>query len=221
MDRGVVTLRGTVDNMKARQAASRSTENTVGVELVINRLRVRPTALYFDADIKDKVQRSLRRDPFIQMDEDEIRVAVYSGVVELSGSVDTSFERSRAEELAMRVNGVVDVNNYIQINRAPVPLPYDPYVDDWYVQESPYPYDPSDRIKTRKSDLDIGRDVEKELYWSPFVDSDKIEIIVKDGVVTLRGTFDSRSEFYAATKNAYDGGAVAVRNKLIYHVPDS
>lgn len=213
VDQGVITLRGTVDNMKAKHAASRSTENTVGVVQVINRLKVRPATVYFDADLEEEVQKSLGRDPFVEVSE--IQIAVYSGVVELSGSVATGFERSRAEELAIRINGVVGVNNNIEIRRAPVPYPYNLYVDDWYAEDSTYA-DDNIRRKTSKTDLEIARDVEKELFWSPFVDSEDIDIEVEDGVVTLRGTFESRSEFRAATKNAYDGGAVAVRNKLVY-----
>jgi osmotically-inducible protein OsmY len=213
VDQGITTLRGTVDNMKAKRAASRSTENTVGVVQVINRLKVRPPVVYFDTDLKDEVQKSLERDPFVEVNE--IRIAVYSGLVELSGSVATGFERSRAAELAMRINGVVGVNNNIEIRRAPVPYPYNPYVDDWYAEDRTYA-DDHGRSKTSKTDLEIARDVEKELFWSPFVDSEDINVEVEDGVVTLRGTFESRSEFHAATKNAYDGGAVAVRNKLVY-----
>ncbi len=213
VDNGAVTLRGTVDNLRARSAATRSAENTVGVVRVTNRLKVRPAAVYLDADIKSSIERSFRRDPFVPVEE--IRIGVHSGVVELSGSVNTGFERSRAEELAMRVNGVVGVNNHILISRALMPIPYNPYVDDWYAQDSPYPHDPS-RVKTTKSDLEITLDVEKELYWSPFADSDRIEVDVEDGIVTLTGTFDSRSEFYAATKNAFDGGAIAVKNELLY-----
>jgi len=215
---GAVTLRGTVDNLRARQAAARSAENTVGVVEVVNRLKVRPAAVYLDADIKSRVERSFRRDPFIPVEK--IKIGVHSGVVELSGSVSTSFERSRAEELAMKINGVVGVNNHIVINRAPVPMPYNPLVDDWYAQESPYPHDPSE-VKTTRSDLDIKRDVERELFWSLLVDSDRIEVEVEDGVVTLTGAFGSRSEFHAATKNAYDGGAIAVKNELVHERSDA
>jgi osmotically-inducible protein OsmY len=40
---GVVTLRGTVDNLKAKRAAAVDARNTVGVSFVKNRLKVRPT----------------------------------------------------------------------------------------------------------------------------------------------------------------------------------
>lgn len=214
VENGVVTLRGIVDNLKAKQAAFRSAQNTVGVSRVINRLRVRPEGVYLDAEIKHSVSRSLQRDPFIE--RERIVIAVHAGVVELNGSVNSSFERLRAEELAMRVNGVVGVNNHIAVNSAPIPYPYNPYVDDWYASQTPFPFEPG-RLKTTKSDFEIILDIERELYWSPFVDSDTVHVEkVEDGVATLTGTFDLRSEFIAATKNAYDGGAIAVDNKLVY-----
>lgn len=133
VDNGVVTLRGTVDNLQAKIAASRTARNTVGVVQVVNRLRVRPLMIYYDADIKTNILENFQRDPFIQIKE--ITIAVRNGIVELAGSVNSSFEKSHAEELAMRVNGVVGVNNHLVINAIPPePLPYDPFLDDWYVR---------------------------------------------------------------------------------------
>jgi osmotically-inducible protein OsmY len=44
------------------------------------------------------------------------------------------------------------------------------------------------------------------LWWSPFVDSDDVNVTVDDGVVTLTGAVDSWSEYNAAANNAYEGG---------------
>jgi osmotically-inducible protein OsmY len=65
------------------------------------------------------------------------------------------------------------------------------------------------------SDLEIRDRIASELFWSPFIDRDRVEIVVEDGVATLRGTVDSWREYHAATGNAYEGGATAVRNRLV------
>jgi osmotically-inducible protein OsmY len=46
------------------------------------------------------------------------------------------------------------------------------------------------------------------------VDSDAITVIVEDGVVILKGTVDSWSEYAAAREDAYEGGALRVINDL-------
>jgi osmotically-inducible protein OsmY len=46
------------------------------------------------------------------------------------------------------------------------------------------------------------------------VDSEDVDVHVNDGRVTLTGTVDSLLEYRAANRNAFDGGAVLVRNEL-------
>jgi len=65
-----------------------------------------------------------------------------------------------------------------------------------------------------RSDREIKQDIKKELQESPFVDSEKITVTVKDGVATLSGTVDSWTVHAAATAGAYQGGAIAVLNCL-------
>ena len=210
---GVVTLRGTVDNLKAKRAATLSAQNTIGVEKVVNRLKVRPVGVYQDAEIKAEIRESLSRDPFVRVAE--ITIAVHAGVVELSGAVNTAFQKIRAEELAMRVNGVVGVNNHLVVGEKSVPFPYDPYLDDWYAEEIPSSHH-TDFLKVARSDTQIAETIKSELFWSPFVDSDSIHVAVEHGVATLTGSVDSRSAYRAATQNAYQGGALRVENELKY-----
>jgi osmotically-inducible protein OsmY len=65
-----------------------------------------------------------------------------------------------------------------------------------------------------KHDLRIKLDVKWELSMSPYVDADHIRVIVRDGVVTLRGSVEDQSAFDAATANALEGGAKKVVNLL-------
>jgi osmotically-inducible protein OsmY len=65
-----------------------------------------------------------------------------------------------------------------------------------------------------KTDWEIKEDIEDELFWSPFVDSNEVRVSVKDGVATLTGVVDTWRERGAAADNAYDDGAKEVRNYL-------
>lgn len=68
--------------------------------------------------------------------------------------------------------------------------------------------------RVERSDREIMQGIKKELQESPFVDSDKITVNVKDGVATLSGTVDSWTVHAAAIAGAYQGDAVSVRNCL-------
>ncbi|MGC9324685.1 MAG: BON domain-containing protein [Desulfomonilia bacterium] len=185
---GIVTLTGTVSNLMAKNAAEQDAENTAGVWRVKNYLRVRPTLSWMDND-DEQIQRTIRNrfvfDPVV--DSNEIGVKVLNGKAYLTGMVDTTFEKMEAEDIASSVKGVIVVQNNIDVR---------PYA----VNE--------------KSDWEIRQDINDELWWSPFVDANEVTVTVNDGVVTLTGTVDSWSEYRAAVKNAYDGGAESVINEL-------
>jgi len=89
----------------------------------------------------------------------------------------------------------------------------DPYIDPYTfsVPVDPY-YKPDIGLRT---DAEMKEDVEDELWWSPFVDSDDVSVSVDQGVVRLEGRVDSWSELRAAVENAYEGGAYSVDNDLI------
>jgi osmotically-inducible protein OsmY len=67
---------------------------------------------------------------------------------------------------------------------------------------------------TAKTDREIREDIEDQLWWSPFVDSDDITVEVHSGVATLKGSVNGWNELQAARENARDGGAVAVINQV-------
>ncbi len=208
VDGGVATLRGKVDNLKAKRAATRDARNTVGVISVRNRIRVRP-ASPTDAEIAQNVRDALKRDPFV--DRYEISVTVIDGTAYLYGTVDTYFEKGQADDVASEIYGVTEVDNNLNVD-APEPLVYDPYVTPYY----PYYYDWYDYepYYTFMTDSEIKEEINDEMWWSPFVDSDEVNVTVDDGVATLTGTVDSWSESQSAVENAYEGGATWVNNKL-------
>ncbi len=91
---GVVTLRGTVTNVAAREAAERDARNTVGVNHVINLLKVRNPEAPGDADLEEAIRLALSRDPDTR--GDDITVEVSNGRAVLEGEVDTAFESAEA-----------------------------------------------------------------------------------------------------------------------------
>jgi len=69
--------------------------------------------------------------------------------------------------------------------------------------------------RRRRSDDEIREDVEETLFYDTWVDADRIEVVVEDGVVTLRGTLPSHDEVRYAVDDAWDvDGVRGVRSEL-------
>lgn len=184
VENGTVTLSGVVDNLKAKRAAAQDAKNTIGVWRVKNHLKVRPKNIPSDAVLKKRVKDAFRRDPYIE--RAGVDVTVYNGTVFLNGTAQTSFEKSHASMVAAGVKGVVFVHNNIDFEQAWI----------W------------------KPDWEIIEDVRDQLFWSPFVDEDRVRVKVRNGAVTLTGDVETWGERQAAEENAYEAGAKVVKNKL-------
>ncbi len=144
-----------------------------------------------DQEIQDHVLQELRWDD--RIDAAEIGVAVEHGVVTLSGSVGSFAEREAAEEAALRVHGVHDVANDIQV-KVPGHL--------------------------ARRDADLAEAIRIALEWRSFIPSDRIQTTVTNGVVTLYGTLDSW--WQVADTEAVVGNIEGVRdvvNELVVSVP--
>jgi osmotically-inducible protein OsmY len=112
----------------------------------------------------------------------------------LYGTVDSEFEKLEAEDVAFRVNGVIEVADYMDIHEESF------WQSDWAIQEN----------------------VEDQLYWDTDLDSTKVDVAVHDGVVTLTGTVDGWHQYTEAAKDAFRGGAMELRNDLhMEHAPRS
>jgi osmotically-inducible protein OsmY len=111
-----------------------------------------------DAEIQKEVLEELKWDPRVQ--PNEIGVIVKNGVVTLTGTVDSYAKRWAAEEAALRVRGVKAVANDVEV-----------------------------RLVTteKKTDEDIAKAVVRALEWDAVVLTDKIEVTVSNGWVTLKG----------------------------------
>lgn len=210
VDDGLVTLRGSVTNAKAKQAAEQVARHTVGVRRVMNFIKVRPDENRTEAEIKSSVLNALVVDPFVE--RYEIDVNVLGGIVYLHGTVDTVTEKLQAEDVASRVRGVTSVQNRLTVADSESSTFYDPYVWDYGWTYNPA-YEPS--IVLNGLDQEIKDDIEAQLFWSPFVDSDEVTVSVEDGVATLTGEVDTYNEKQAAAENAAEGGAIGINNDLV------
>ena len=205
----LVTLRGEVSNYSARKAAGQVASNTLGVMSVTNRLKVRPNVDLVDARLEEHIADALTRDPYVE--RFEVTVQVSDSVARLYGTVDSWFDKTQAETVAGNIEGIVDVRNYLTVGHV-APYTYNPYLDDYDYSEL-YRQEPIDQVP-HSSDEQLAEDVRDELWWSPFVDIDQVDVAVNNMSVTLTGTVDSKAEKAAAAKNAYDAGAANVDNQL-------
>jgi len=181
---GMVTLTGVVDNLKAKQAAEDVAKYTRGVLWVKNFLKVRPNNPIADDALTRKVEMAVHEDVFIN--RFLVSISVRDGVVVLRGSVESHFQKDQAEDAVSGVKGVIAVKNKLTVEETWI----------W------------------KPDTVIQREIESELWWSPFVDHDEITVKVKAGVATLSGVVDNYFEYETALENAREGGARRVENLL-------
>lgn len=88
----------------------------------------------------------------------EIGVSVKDGIVTLTGWVDSYLKKWTAEDVAHRVNGVKAVANDLEI-----------------------------KLATERTDADIAAAAIRAIEWDAFVPSDKVQVTVSKGWITLRG----------------------------------
>jgi osmotically-inducible protein OsmY len=72
-----------------------------------------------DATITTKVKATFVKDPVVKALQ--VGVDTFKGTVQLSGFVDTSEQKARAEQLARGVTGVTNVKNNITVKAAATP----------------------------------------------------------------------------------------------------
>jgi osmotically-inducible protein OsmY len=111
-----------------------------------------------DSEIQEDVMKELLWEPLLNATE--IGVAVKSGIVTLSGTVDTYSKKLSAEEAAKRVMGVKAV------------------AEDIEVQLSAY---------GKKTDTDLALAAVNALKWHTSVPDEKIKVKIENGWATLDG----------------------------------
>jgi osmotically-inducible protein OsmY len=111
-----------------------------------------------DADIQQDVLEELSWDPHITVSD--IGVSVKEGVVTLTGLVDNYLVRLAAQSAALRVKGVHAVANDIEVRL---------------------------HISAERTDSDLALAALYALKWDAAIQTDKLDVMVSHGFVTLKG----------------------------------
>jgi osmotically-inducible protein OsmY len=188
-----VRLAGSVPRARGKEMAERAAWYVAGVTGVDNQIRVRPSVVFTDREIKDDIARSLRTDPYVG--NAPLSVSVEEGHVRLSGAVQSMFERRRARERAM-LAGVVEV-------------------DDDAVRVLPENVPSGGYVRPRITDADMALAIRDAFRADPRLPQQGIDLRVAHGVVTLTGAVRSLVQKLAAAENARNAvGTLAVVNQL-------
>jgi osmotically-inducible protein OsmY len=104
--KGIVTMKGFVKNLQARQRAARIALTVKGVRAVINRIELQATSLT-DEQIRLDVEQTLRNDTAVNIYN--LTVTVRNGVVDLKGRIDSWHEKELYVQIVKGVKGVKKV----------------------------------------------------------------------------------------------------------------
>lgn len=154
-----------------------------------------------DDELRTTVMNELAKNPSINMDE--IEVMVKRGNVLLKGMVENQRSLDDAIESARKA-GVRKVISKLKLKEKNDAMAYAGHTR----------HNTGTRPWENKSDAVLAVDVKTELFWSPLVDADDIEVWAKDGTVMLRGMVDNEQALDQAVENARDAGAKKVISKL-------
>jgi osmotically-inducible protein OsmY len=205
---GAAHLSGSVASARAKRVAEELARQTVGVLRVENRLEVDAQPPLGDRSLESIVAGALSSNP--HTDGFQLKIQASAGRIVLRGSVDTTFQRALAGQLASGIRGVRQVDNELSVTEPELVYTYDPYAGRHAPFVRPMPVSRQPALP----DDAIAQSIRNELRWSPFVDAQQIKVSVSRGEATLTGKVDSPTERRAAHKNAYEGGALTVNDRL-------
>jgi osmotically-inducible protein OsmY len=213
---GEVVLGGSVGNLKAKISAEQDVRNIVGVSGVDSHLRVTPNGRSSDAEIREQLKAVVAWDPLL--DGSRIDVAVVDRVADLSGTVASILQEAEAQDVAFRTKGILSVRNHLTVMPELEISHYDWPDDSSYGEpdygQSPYYISGMFGPRLHLSDDRIKENIERGLFWSPFVHSNDIAVAVDGGVVTLTGAVGTWMGWREADRNARRSGAIGVVNRL-------
>jgi hyperosmotically inducible periplasmic protein len=119
-DRGVVTLGGQVASADDKFRAESVAKSFAGIQVVANEIAVIPvgsenTAKTVNSDLDQGIEKNLDATLIQNNMHDNVTFKVKSGVVTLSGEVNSEDNRTRAEKVAIAVPNVQQVVNDLQV----------------------------------------------------------------------------------------------------------
>jgi osmotically-inducible protein OsmY len=111
VERGWVTLEGSVPWYYQKRACEDAVRKLTGVAGVSNLIKVKPRVEA--ADVKDKIMAALKRNA--EIEADAIRITVKDNTVTIDGKVKAWYERDLVEQAAWSAPGVASVIDRVRI----------------------------------------------------------------------------------------------------------
>ena len=164
VDKGVVTLTGTVTSWAKRMAAEEAARRVIGVLDLANDIKIKvPGGLTrTDTEIAQAVRHTLQWDVFVP--DEKITSTVADGWVTLDGTVERWNERADAERAVRNLTGVKAVMNRMTVT------PMKPVT------------------------ADVRKAIEQALERRAEREAKRIRVEVRDGIATLTGSVHSWAE---------------------------
>ena len=119
-DKGIVTLSGKVSSENEKLQAESLAKSLAGSQVVANQIAVIPMGLEKDAktvnsDLDQGIEKNLDAALIQNKMHDNVKYKVKSGVVTLTGEVNSQDKRYQAEQVATKVPNVQQVVNDLQV----------------------------------------------------------------------------------------------------------
>jgi osmotically-inducible protein OsmY len=184
---GKVTLTGNVHSNSAKATATECSWLVSGVQEVHNNLKIvfkKGVEPVTDKDITFAIEQMLLWNADIV--STNIKVSVEHGLVTLSGTVPTFWEKMRAEQVASKMSTITTIRNLLSV------------------------------VPTKKfEDQKIAEHIVSDLRQNSFTNPDAIDVKVEDGIVSISGSVPNRHTMMAVYNTAEcTNGVTNVINKL-------
>jgi len=184
---GIATLKGCVSTYPEKVLAEIETQMVLGIKSVVNNIEVKFPGSYEIPSDKDlKEAMFCLLDANSEIDSNDVKVSINNRNVILEGTVNSYWKSEKIRKMASQISGVVSVKNKILI------IP-----------------------EVKISDEEITNLITTSMQNSVHVDAQKVNVKVKDDIVTISGTLSSMSE-YDAVKNIveFTKGVIDIKNNL-------
>ena len=119
-DKGIVTLGGQVASESDKSQAESLAKSLAGTQVVADQIAVVPVGIEKEAkavnsDLDDGIEKNLDAALIQNKMHDNVKYEVKSGVVTLTGEVNSQYKRDQAEKVATSVPNVKQVVNDLQV----------------------------------------------------------------------------------------------------------
>jgi osmotically-inducible protein OsmY len=188
---------------------------TAGVALALLIVACGPQADYSSRDFRlaQAVRDRFAASPDTKGATSRIRVEAKDGVVTLSGTVDTTADKTLAGQVAGNTIGVKSLVDQVTVNVPVLPVPDEPFEEQKVRAEAA---SNGESIGASSEDARIYHAVRRQLVKNESTPKRSIFVDVENGDVTLRGkifTTVARDEAVAAALKV--NGVKAVRDRLV------